>query len=238
VKRLNDPELVRAEYEDELRFSVRQATWQSASGPDVHVLVLEALAEMSPARVLEVGSGKGELAERIARELGADVVAVDQSERMVELTRARGVEAIVGDVQALPFEDASFDAAVAAWMLYHVPDVDLATSELAGVLRSSGRLVAVTNSASNLLELWSLVGEGPKQHYAFGRENGEEVLRRRFESVSRRDVDGEVTFSDYEAARSHLAASPTRAHLADQLPQFDGPLVARRRVTVFVADKD
>ena len=38
--------------------------------------------------VLEVGCGSGELAERMARELDAEVVAIDQSERMVELTRA------------------------------------------------------------------------------------------------------------------------------------------------------
>ena len=100
--KLNDPELVRREYEDESRFNVRQATWRSATGPDAHDVVIEALREISPSRVLEVGSGKGELAERIARDLDAEVVAVDQSERMVELTRSRGIEAVVGDVQRLP----------------------------------------------------------------------------------------------------------------------------------------
>jgi SAM-dependent methyltransferase len=237
MRKLNDPELVREEYEDESRFNVRQATWQSATGPDVHDLVIAALAETAPARVLEVGPGKGERAERILRELGADVVAVDQSERMVQLTRARGVEAIVGDVQELPFESGSFDADVAAWMLYHVPDVDLAISELARVLRPGGRLVAVTNSVDNLIELWSLAGQGPKKDYAFGRENGEEVLRRRFSQVARLDADGEVTFPDWKAARAHVAASPIRGHLAERLPRFEGPLVARRRVSVFVADK-
>jgi SAM-dependent methyltransferase len=237
MRKLNDPELVREEYEDESRFNVRQATWQSATGPDVHDLVIAALAETAPARVLEVGPGKGELAERILRELGADAVAVDQSERMVQLTRARGVEAIVGDVQELPFESGSFDADVAAWMLYHVPDVDLAISELARVLRPGGRLVAVTNSVDNLIELWSLAGQGPKKDYAFGRENGEEVLRRRFSQVARLDADGEVTFPDWKAARAHVAASPIRGHLAERLPRFEGPLVARRRVSVFVADK-
>ena len=44
-------------------------------------------------------------------------MAVDQSERMVELASARGVDACVGDVQELPFADESFDCAVAAWML-------------------------------------------------------------------------------------------------------------------------
>jgi SAM-dependent methyltransferase len=235
--KLNDPELVRREYEDESRFSVRQATWQSATGPDAHDVVLQELAAVTPSRVLEVGPGKGELAERIARDLGANVMAVDQSERMVDLTRARGVEALVGDVQELPFEDGSFDAAVAAWMLYHVPDIDLAVSELARVLRPGGRLVAVTNSAWNLAELWSLVGETPKLNYVFGRENGEEVLRRQFPRVEAHDIDGEVTFADYEAARAYVTASPVRGHKAGVLPHFDGPLVARRRVSVFVADK-
>jgi SAM-dependent methyltransferase len=236
--KLNDPELVRQEYADESQFSVRQATWKLATGRNVHDVVIEALAAVSPRRVLEVGPGKGELAERMARELRVDVIAVDQSERMVELTRARGIHALVGDVRALPYEDDRFDAAVAAWMLYHVPDVELAITELARVLRSGGRLVAVTNSMENLLELWSLVGEGPKADYAFGRENGEEVLLSCFSEVERVDINGEVTFPDYEAARAHVAASPTRGDLAEALPRFTGPLVARQSVSVFVADKD
>jgi SAM-dependent methyltransferase len=234
--KLNDPELVRREYEDESRFKVRQSVWSSATGPDAHDVLIEVLRQVTPARVLEVGPGQGELSERMARDLGAAVVAVDQSQRMVELTRSRGIEAIVGDVQELPFEDGSFDAAVAAWMLYHVPDVDRAIAELARVLRPGGRLVAVTNSAWNLAELWSLVGETPKADYAFGRENGKEVLGRQFARVKAHDIDGEVTF-DYETARAYVTASPVRAHKAGILPHFDGPLVARRRVTVFVADK-
>jgi SAM-dependent methyltransferase len=53
------------------------------------------------------------------RKLDAKVVAIDQSERMVELTQARGVEAHVGDVQELGFAEGEFDCAVAAWMLFH-----------------------------------------------------------------------------------------------------------------------
>jgi SAM-dependent methyltransferase len=237
VSRLNDPELVKREYADESRFSVRQATWRSATGPDAHDIVLDALAEIAPKRILEVGPGKGELAERIALELGAEVIAVDQSERMVELTSGRGVKVILGDVQELPFDDGAFDAAVAAWMLYHVPDVDRAIAELARILRPGGRLIGVTNSTWNLAELWSLVGESPKRDYVFGRENGEAVLRHRFARVERRDADGDLTFADHEAARAYVAASPVRGHLAEHLPYFEGPLIARRRVSVFVADK-
>src|SRR5207244_7586759 len=108
-----------------------------------------------PERVLEVGGGEGELAERI-RELGVDVVGVDQSDRMVELQRSKGIDARVGDVQALPFADGEFDVGLAAWMLYHVPDLDRGLAELARVLKPGGRLVAVTNAEEHLQELWEL----------------------------------------------------------------------------------
>ena len=237
MRRLDDPELVRREYADESRFAVRASAWQTATGPDPRRLAFEAVAEVAPRRVLEVGSGRGELAERIARELGVEVVALDQSERMVELTRARGLEARLGDVQDLPFPDASFDCALAAWMLYHVPDLDRALAELARVLRPGGRLVAVTNSDHNLHELWSLLGDKARRPHPFSAENGEAALRRRFARVERREAGGTVTFPDYEAARRYVSNSATRADLADELPRFDGPLEARRLTVVFVAEE-
>jgi SAM-dependent methyltransferase len=237
VRRLDDPDLVRHEYATESRFAVRAAAWETATGPDPRQLALEAVAEVAPRRVLEVGSGRGELAERIARELGAEVVAVDQSERMVELARARGVEALLGDVQDLPFPDGSFDCALAAWMLYHVPDLYRGLAELARVLRPEGRLVAVTNSGANLSELWSLLGEAARRPHPFSAENGEAALRRRFARIERREARGTVTFADHEAARAYVAASATRSDLADELPSFEGPLEARRLTVVFVADE-
>jgi SAM-dependent methyltransferase len=153
---------------------------------------------------------------------------------MVELTRARGVEAIVGDVQELPFRDGVFDCALAAWMLYHVPDLDQALRELRRVLRPDGRLVAVTNSERSLAELWDLIGYVPR--YSFGAENAEWPLLRHFTLVERRDVRGTLTFPDREAVRGYVAASIMAAHLIDRLPHFEGPLYASRHVVVFVCE--
>ena len=234
--RLDDPELVRREYADESRFAVRAAAWQSATGPDPRELAFRAVAEVAPRRVLEVGSGRGEAADRIRREVGCDVVAVDQSERMVELTRARRVEAIHGDVLNLPFEDGSFDCALAAWMLYHVSDLDRGLSELARVLRPGGRLVAVTNSETNLRELWEPLGDAARRFHPFNAENGEATLRRHFARIEQREARGTVTFPDWDAAHLYVSSSVTRAHLADRLPRFEGSFVATRLVAVFVAE--
>src|SRR5207244_2595634 len=143
VTRLDDPVLVAAEYADEARLRARveaQTAW--ATGIDARKPAVRAVVEAAPSRVLEVGCGWGELAEWIARDTGAEVVAVDLSPRMVDLARERGVDARLGDVQDLQFDEGEFDVAVAAWMLYHVPDLERGIAELQRVLRPGGLLVA------------------------------------------------------------------------------------------------
>jgi ubiquinone/menaquinone biosynthesis C-methylase UbiE len=153
---IDDAAFVRAQYRTEENLRARKSAYAAAEGDDPREFAFEAVAEAAPRRVLEVGGGEGELALRIQNELGAALIAVDQSERMVEIQRVEGIDARLGDVQALPFGDAEFDVAVAAWMLYHVSDLDLGLSELARVLKPEGRLVAVTNGVDHLQELWDL----------------------------------------------------------------------------------
>jgi SAM-dependent methyltransferase len=235
VKRLDDPAAVAEQYATETNLQARKAIYRNAEGLDARELVFEAVAECGPRRVLEVGGGEGELAERIVRELGVELAFVDQSERMVELARARGLDAIVGDVQQLPFDDGTFDCAVAAWMLYHAADIDRALAELARVLRPGGRLVAVTNGAEHLAELRALAGERWWTRMGFARENGEELLGRLFPSVDRRDADGWVTIPDDEAILTYLRSMLTGEPPAE-LPPHELPLRVRRCPTAFVAE--
>ena len=178
--------------------------------------LVDAVAEVRPERVLEVGCGWGELAEWIARETGATVVAVDLSPRMVELARERGVDARVADVQQLPFADGEFDCVVAAWMLYHVPDLDRAFAELARVLRPGGRLVAATNSRFHLLELRELVGSGPS-NLSFSRESGDAAARA---ALRRRAAAATSTGS---------SSSPERAEVEDVRARVDLDVALRRQ---------
>ena len=234
---LDDPGAVREEYETDERLARRIAAYRFAEGDDPREVLFGAVAEGAPRRVLEVGCGDGWFSERVRRELGCEVVAVDQSRHMVELTRSRGVEALVGDAAELPFEDGSFDCAVAAWMLYHVARLEQALAELARVLRAGGRLVATTNGFRHLAELWSLVGrDRARECLRFFAENGEESLRRHFARVERRDVVGPVTFADSAAVRGYIAASVAHKHLADRVPEFEGRLRATRVNTVFLAE--
>jgi SAM-dependent methyltransferase len=235
VTRIDDPAAVREQYATEAGLATRKSIYTNVTGPDARDMVFQAVREAQPRSVLEVGCGEGELAERMSRELEADVVAVDQSERMVELARARGVDSHVGDVQALPFADASFDVVVAAWMLYHVPDLDRGIAELVRVLRPGGRLVAATNASDHLREMLDLAGVDDWD-FSFRAENGEELLRLHFDLVETRDGAGTVTLTDADQIRAYFGSSIRLEPWAERVPELDEALVARRRPVVFVAD--
>jgi SAM-dependent methyltransferase len=107
-------------------------------------------------RVLDMGCGGGRHAFALYRR-GADVVALDRSagdlvevEQMFAAMRAEGevpagarARAVRGDAYALPIEDDSIDAVIAAEILEHLPDDETAMAELFRVLRPGGHL-AVT----------------------------------------------------------------------------------------------
>lgn len=234
---LDNPMLVRWEYASEERLEKRNTmNRQLIDGVNAEEVAFEAVQEFAPSRVLEVGCGAGELAGRL-HELGIEVVAIDTSQRMVDLTRARGVQAQVADVQDLPFEDGSFDCVVAGWVLYHVVERATAIHECARVLRPGGRFVVPTLADENLADLWELLGSPQVRTITFSSVNGAEQLRAFFAHVEAREAEGRVVFPTPAEMRSFVAADMTRAHLSVQVPEFTEPFKARTHHTVFVAEK-
>jgi SAM-dependent methyltransferase len=236
--KLDNPLVVQWEYASEERLAKRNQTYRDLTeGVRPDDAVFEAVREVAPARFLDVGCGMGELAERVQKELGAQVVAVDISPRMVELTRARGIDVHLADVHSLPFEDGAFDCVAANWVPYHVPDLDRGLSELERVLRRGGRLVAATLGDANMRELWDLLGGEVTAGLSFGYENGEIALTPYFTQIERREVNGTVVFPDRSSIVDLVAATTTRSHFADHLPELTEPFHTRSTHCVFVAGK-
>ena len=93
-------------------------------------------------RVLDVAAGTGASSIEVVR-AGADVVAVDFSEGMLEEGRRRHPEIDFrqADAMNLPFEDNSFDAVTTSFGLRNIQDFDRALREFYRVLRPGGHLV-------------------------------------------------------------------------------------------------
>ena len=92
--------------------------------------------------LLDVGCGTGAYAVGLV-ELGWDVTGVDVSEDMLRRASAKGVHSVQTDATALPFEDASFDAAVSVFTHTDFDDFPGAVREIARVLRPGAPFVYV-----------------------------------------------------------------------------------------------
>ncbi|HEX6511150.1 MAG TPA: class I SAM-dependent methyltransferase [Chloroflexota bacterium] len=95
-------------------------------------------------RVLDLGCGPGQDAMRMQRH-GLEVLGIDLSEGMVRRARKKGVEARIGDYQALDLPPNSFDGVWAARSLQHLPKKDLppVLATIAALLAPGGRLYMV-----------------------------------------------------------------------------------------------
>jgi ubiquinone/menaquinone biosynthesis C-methylase UbiE len=92
--------------------------------------------------LLDVGCGTGTYTAALA-ERGWDVTGVDVSEDMLRRARARGVHTVRADAASLPFEDASFDAAISVFTSTDVDDLAAVVLEIVRVLRPGAPLVCL-----------------------------------------------------------------------------------------------
>ena len=112
-------------------------------------LVLQRIALAPGASVLDVGCGPGTDVFGMVELVGPTgrLVGLDASEVMLAEARRRAKEFHlpitfeVGEVQALPFEDGTFDVCRAERLLEHVPDAKQALAEMVRVTRPRGRIV-------------------------------------------------------------------------------------------------
>ncbi len=110
------------------------------------------VAATSPRRILDVATGTGDLAIRLARAIpSSHITGIDLSEEMLRIGRRKTdqagltprIELTKADCLALPFPDASFDAVTVAYGVRNFEHLDQGYAEMARVLRPGGILCVI-----------------------------------------------------------------------------------------------
>jgi SAM-dependent methyltransferase len=161
-------------------------------------------------RVVDVGCGPGALvAELVAR--GAQVSAVDPSAQFVGAARERypDVDVRQATAEELPFEDSSFDAALAQLVVHFMADPVRGIAEMARVTRDGGVVAA---------SVWDMVaGKAPiSPFWRAARELDSGV-----EGEARRAGAGEGQLSDLFAQAGLTAIEETALPVGVEHATFD-----------------
>ena len=223
-KRWDQEYLLKEQYHDASNLSARAQlhTRFSTNKQGWHRWVFEQLDLPPDAHILELGCGPAwlwrENSDRIPA--GWDITLSDFSPGMV----AEAQQHLSGsgraftfrqiDAQAIPFENATFDAVIANHMLYHVPDRNAALAEIFRVLRPGGHFYAATNGTKHLKEIQELIQQFAPHTYdakttqdainVFTLENGADQIGQFFPQVRLTRYEDALVVTEVESLLDYI----------------------------------
>lgn len=235
-----DPDKLKsAQYATQNNLSARISIHEkfSTSSIDYTQWIFDRMLEDFPAKanIVEFGCGNGLIwtsnLDRIPD--GWTITLTDLSGGMLHDARqnlgdhANRFTFRVMDVQDVPFDDQQYDAVMANFMLYHVPDRKLALSEIRRILKPDGILHSVTLGEKHMLEFAQLVQQVvPRYQFnadllPFRVENAVEELVTAFDLVTPTPFDCDLRITEVEPCVAYLASTARLESVThDELAKF------------------
>ena len=211
MEALNSPSTVNSQYKTpknlDIRISLHQKYSVNKQGFGSWILSHYNIPPNS--EILELGCGNGGMWQGNLDVLnnGSALLLTDISEGMVAAAeKALGKNEHVffekADIESLPYENGSFDIAIANMMLYHVPDLNKGLSEVSRVLRKNGRFYCATFGENGIVPyisgLLKEYGAADDTNKNFTLQNGGEILKKYFSEVQRYDYEDSLKVTNIE----------------------------------------
>ena len=181
------------------------------------------------AKILELGCGPAHMWRECSSRIpaGWDITLSDLSSGMVDaawrnlVVTGRNFKFKEIHAQSIPFEDETFDAVIANFMLYHVPDRPKAIAEIKRVLKPGGHLIAATVGDHHLQEMMEVLRKvhisKTWESYAnpFTLESGLEQLKPFFPNVTMSRYEDNLHVTESEPMMAYVRSSLRAADLSE-----------------------
>ncbi|GAA0077777.1 MerR family transcriptional regulator [Clostridium sp. CTA-5] len=175
------------------------------------------------ARILELGCGPGKLWSKNSKKIdkGLRITLSDFSKSMLKIAKEKlksiDYDFIYKEINAedIPYEDESFDIVIAQHMIYFVPNIEKALSEIKRVLSPNGKFYVTGNSCDSMRELNELVErfapniglDNNGLSSRFSLEEGEKILKKYFNKVEVEILEGKIIVDDAKPVVSYKAST-------------------------------
>lgn len=221
-----DEKAVKAQYDDSENLDIRIAIHQkySVNKQGFGNWIFQQYELFDGCKILELGCGNGSIWRENIKLLSKDcrLILSDFSENMLAAARKNvlaesGVDFKIIDIQNIPYNDNSFDIVIANMMLYHVPDLGKALSEVRRVLKPQGKFYCATYGENGIIEYLErlfidIIGE-EKRDKVFTLQNGGYILSNYFSNVERRDREDALEVTDVNDLADYIYSAGNMSKL-------------------------
>ena len=173
------------------KYSINKYGW--------HNWVFDQYKLIEKMNILEFGCGTGNTWIGKEKNIHKNIklILTDISPLMIEkinekLDKNLSFKTQVVDIQNTPFKDNEFDVVIANHMLYHVPDIAKALSEVKRILKNDGYFYTTTfgeNSLKELQDIYRIYKNEVKFQFSnecsFTLENGNDILGKYFKKIEK-----------------------------------------------------
>jgi len=184
--------------------------------PESSALLIRTAVELGRfgpgSHVADLGCGSG-VFSKLLQQQGCVPTGLDISPKLIELGRRKypGITFLEGDVENLPFADASFDGVLLGGLVHHFPDPSRCAAEVYRVLRPGGHFVAFDPNRMNPF-MWLYRDRASPFYSSVGvTENERPVLAHAVAAVFQRA--GFTVSSHYLSGLAYRYVASSRARL-------------------------